>query len=106
MTRFTKGTYVSRSVERNLAVVGEQLRLARLRRDLTIEQVASRIQVSRNTVAAAEKGKPSVSIGVYAKILFVYQMEDQLLQIAADDVLGHNIQDLNLKQRKRASSTK
>lgn len=106
MTRFTKGTYVSRSVERNLAVVGEQLRLARLRRDLTIEQVASRIQVSRNTVAAAEKGKPSVSIGVYGKMLFVYQMEDQLLQIAAEDVLGRNIQDLNLKQRKRASSTK
>lgn len=106
MTRFTKGTYVSRSVERNLAVVGEQLRLARLRRDLTIEQVASRIQVSRNTIAAAEKGKPTVSIGVYGKMLFVYQMEDQLLQIAAEDVLGRNIQDLNLKQRKRASSTK
>ena len=47
----------------NLSIVGEQLRLARLRRDLSIEQVAERAQCSRLTVAKLEKGLPTVSVG-------------------------------------------
>ena len=86
----------------NLSIVGEQLRLARLRRDLSIEQVAERAQCGRMTVARLEKGIPTVSIGVLLRVLYALQLGDDILKIAQDDVLGRTIQDIELK-KKRAS---
>lgn len=103
MSRFTKGTWLNRRQEEIFKTVGEQFHLARLRRNLTIEQAASRMLVSRNTVAKIEKGDPSVSIGIYSKYLYVLQLEDDLLCLAADDKMGRLMQDLELKQKKRAT---
>ena len=86
----------------NLSIVGEQLRLARLRRDLSIEQVAERAQCGRMTVARLEKGIPTVSIGVLLRVLYALQLGDDILKIAQDDILGRTIQDIELK-KKRAS---
>ena len=87
----------------NIAIVAEQIRLARLRRDLSIEQVAERAQCSRLTVSKLEKGLPTVSIGVLLRVLYALQLGDDILQIARDDKLGHIIQDIEVKNRKRAS---
>jgi len=51
-------------------VVGEQFRLARLRRDLTMDQVAQRAQCTRLTLARLEKGEPTVSLGVVMYLLW------------------------------------
>lgn len=103
MTKNTKGKLLNRRLEEILSIVGEQLKLARLRRNLSIEQIAERVQCSRNTVAQAEKGSPTVSIGIYARILYALQLEDDLLHLALDDKMGRMVQDLELKQRQRAS---
>ena len=90
--------------EEILKIMGEQIRLARLRRDLTVKIVAERAGVSTNTVWAIEKGNSSVSIGAYASVLHSLNgMDKDLLLVAKDDALGYMIQDLNLKTRKKAS---
>ena len=49
-----------------------------------------------------EKGCPTVAIGIYARVLVVLRMVDDLLLIAQNDPLGRTLQDLGLKQRQRA----
>lgn len=103
MTKFTKANWLPLKLSRNLTIVGEQLRLARLRRDLSIEQVADRAQCSRLTVARLEKGSATVSLGILARVLFALQLEDDILLLACEDTPGHTLQDLKIKNRKRAS---
>lgn len=84
-------------------IVGEQIKLARLRRNFTISQIADRATVSEITVSRVEKGLPTVSIGIYLRILYALQLDDDILWLAKQDEMGKAIQDLNLKERKRAS---
>ena len=103
MAKNTMGTKLPRKLEQKMALMGEQIKLARLRRNLSIAQVAERATCSPLTVNRIEKGSPTVSIGIYARVLYALQLDDDLLLIAKEDTLGRNLQDLNLKQRQRAS---
>lgn len=69
-------------VEQALRNLGGDLRAARLRRNLTIEEVAEKIGTSRFAVADAEKGKPSTSVAVYAALLWTYGIVDRLADLA------------------------
>ena len=69
-------------VERSLKKLGADLKTARLRRNLTIQEVAQKIGTSRFVVADAEKGKPSTGIAIYAAMLWVYGLIDCLADIA------------------------
>ena len=85
-----------------LEEMGENIKLARLRRKLTAEQVAERAGISRSTLWQVEKGLPSVSMGTYAQILFVLGLEKDLLLLSKDDILGRKLQDAELSVGKRA----
>lgn len=85
-----------------LEELGENIKLARLRRKLTAEQVAERAGISRSTLWQVEKGLPSVSLGTYAQVLFVLGLEKDLQLIAKDDILGRKLQDADLSVGKRA----
>ena len=88
---------------RILEQMGDQIKLARLRRNLSVELVSSRANISRATLWAIEKGSPSVAIGYYAAVLHALNnMDKDLLLVAKDDILGRTIQDLNLTTRRRA----
>ena len=87
---------------RILAELGENIRLARLRRKLSTEQVAERANISRPTLLSIEKGSPSVSIGSYLQVLMVLGLENDLSAVAKDDVLGRKLQDAGLITKKRA----
>ena len=86
-----------------MQIVGEQIKLARLRRNLSIAQVAERATCSPLTVSRIEKGAPTVAIGIYLRVLYVLQLDDDILSLAKDDELGRALQDMNLPQRERAS---
>lgn len=103
MTKFTKSNWLPVKLKENLSIMGEQLRLARLRRKLTMEQVAERAQCSRLTIARLEKGNPAVSIGVLVRVLYALQLSEDILAIARNDELGRVIQDIEVKNKKRAS---
>ena len=87
-----------------LKTMGEQIKLARLRRDLPAKLVAERAGISRASLWNVENGSPSVSIGIYAAVLHALNnMDRDLLLVAKDDRMGREIQDLQLVTRKRAS---
>ena len=72
-----------KDVERALVQFGQNLRQARLRRNVTIEQVAQKIGVSRQTLADAEMGKAGTGVGVYVGELCVLGLADQLAEVGA-----------------------
>ena len=86
-----------------MKIVGEQIKLARLRRNLSRAQVAERAMCSELTEARVEKGSPTVAIGIYLRILYALQLEDDILLIAKNDIIGRELQDISLINRKRAS---
>ena len=103
MTKNTLGTKLPRKLEQKMQVVGEQIRLARLRRNLSIAQIAERATCSPLTISRIEKGASTVSIGIYLRVLYALQLDDDILLLAKEDILGRTLQDINLKQRERAS---
>lgn len=91
--------------EEKLKIMGEQIKMARLRRNLTAKLVAERAGVSRATLWKIENGDPSTAIGMYAAVLHALdKMDSDLLLVAKDDELGRRIQDLNLVVKKRAGN--
>ena len=98
-----KATILLPQTQEILNQMGEQIRLARLRRHLSAELVAERAGLSRMTLSNIEKGSPSVAIGSYAAVLHALNgMDKDLLLVAKDDELGRKLQDLELPTRYRA----
>ena len=87
---------------RQLASLGERLRMARLRRRYSAESVAKRAGVARATLYRVEEGDAGVSIATYASVLRVLGLQGDLDLLARDDVLGRKLQDLKLPTRKVA----
>lgn len=88
-----------RKVISNLEIVGEQIKLARKRRGLSIAAIAQRAQCSELTVIRVEKGTPTVSIGIYARILYGLGLDEDLLLIARDDVAGNTLVNARLLRK-------
>lgn len=88
--------------QRRAAALGERLRLARLRRRMTVTEMAARVDASRTTIYHLERGDLSVSLAILVRVLAVLGLEEDLDPIARDDLLGQRLQDLSLRQpRKR-----
>ena len=86
--------------ENILKTMGEQIKMARLRRKLSATLVAERAGVSRSTLWKVENGNPSVAIGIYAAVLHALNnMDKDLLKIAGDDELGRKLQDIELLRK-------
>lgn len=98
-----KSATVLPQTQKILTQMGEQIKLARLRRNLSADLVSERAGISRATLWNVEKGSPSVAMGIYAAVLHALNnMDNDLLLIAKDDALGRKLQDLSLSSRKRA----
>lgn len=92
------------ATEEILKTMGEQIKLARLRRDLSAELVAERAGISRSSLWKVEKGNPAVAMGIYAAVLHALNnMDKDFLLIAKDDEMGRRLQDVGLLSGKRAS---
>lgn len=76
--------------------LGENIKLARKRRELTTIQVAERANIDRTTLYKIEKGDASVSMGAYFNVLRTLGLHKDFLKLAADDELGRKLQDLGL----------
>ena len=104
MNSMKKAAYnILPGTEEILKNMGEQIKLARLRRSPSSELTAERAGISRASLWKVEKGDPSVAMGIYAAVLHALNnLDKDLLLLAKDDALGRQIQDLNLITRKRA----
>lgn len=96
MGKDTFGKKMPRVLERAMKQMGEQIKLARKRRHLSMADIAERATVTRLTVSKVEHGDPTVSIGIYARVLYALNLEKDITLLAADDVLGRQLQDAEL----------
>lgn len=92
----TKHQVVMPQYNQVLEQMGENIKLARKRRKLTLAQVSERANIARSTLHLIERGDSSVSFGAYFNVLRVLGLHNDLLKIAADDTLGRKLQDLDL----------
>jgi transcriptional regulator with XRE-family HTH domain len=102
----SKAPLIFPKTARILSEMGANIKLARLRRNLTADQIAERAGITRTTLWNIEKGAPSVNFGAYAQVLFVLGLEKDLLKIAVDDELGKKLQDADLIIKKRGPKFK
>jgi transcriptional regulator with XRE-family HTH domain len=89
-----------------LNTLGENIKLARLRRKFSVRSLAERAGIAISTMTNIEAGSPSVSLGNYLQVLAVLKLEEDLLLIADKDLLGRQIQDAGLTVKKRAPKKK
>jgi transcriptional regulator with XRE-family HTH domain len=87
--------------ERLLANLGENLRLARLRRKLSAAQVAERAGVGRSTLHLMENGSSGTSLGKLLQVLAVLGLETDFSRLAVDDVFGRKLEDARLTETRR-----
>lgn len=93
---------ISPSVQNNLNQLGENIKLARLRRGIPMSIICERANISRPTLINVEKGSPNVSIGIYAIVLHALQNNSkEFAKVMKEDEFGRTIQDLKLKTPKR-----
>lgn len=89
--------------QRRAEALGERLRLARLRRRISLADLAARVGASRITLARLERGDLSASLGLLVRLLDVLGLDADLDQLARDDELGKRLQDVRLRRPRRAS---
>jgi transcriptional regulator with XRE-family HTH domain len=93
-------------VSRALAELGENIRLARLRRKLSASLVAERAGMTRPTLRSIERGEPGVTLGAYANVLHCLGMAKDLAAVGRDDELGRKLQDAAMSAAKPTRATK
>lgn len=100
------GIHILPKGKKLLAAMGQNIKLARLRRKLSAAQVAERASIGRSTLWQIEKGTSSVTIGAYFQVLFVMGLEKDFLKLAGDDEFGRKLQDAGLITKARAPKRK
>lgn len=90
-------------VKKALKKLGNDIRIARIRRRIPMELMAKRASISRTTLTKLEKGDPSVSFGSYAMVIFILGLISNLANLieATKDELGLDLEAENLPQRVR-----
>jgi len=76
--------------------MGENIKLARLRRKINAEQMCDRANISLETLNLIENGSPSIELGYYLRVLVALGLQQSLFDIAKDDILGRKLQDIEL----------
>ena len=91
-------------VESSIRCLGQNLRRARLRRNLTIKDVAEKIGTGSRAISDAEKGKVTTSIAVYTALLWAYDLLGSWDELANPDT---DVEGLALSEtRERARTAK
>ena len=85
------------AIEQALVRLGANLRVARVRRGLTLRQVAEKIGTGVRAVADAEKGKPSTAVSVYVALLWLLGLMAEV-ELLADP--GRDAEGLSLALRR------
>ncbi|MBL0039509.1 MAG: helix-turn-helix domain-containing protein [Xanthomonadales bacterium] len=85
-------------MQRQIEALGQRLRAARMRRSMTQQVLAERVGVSVPTMAKLESGDPSTSLATVLRALTVLGLAGDIDLVAAQDVLGRELQDNALRR--------
>lgn len=88
-----------------LRKLGRDLSIARRKRGISTNDMATRLFVSRDTLWRMERGDPQVATGTLATAAFILQLHDWLANLATpgEDKLGMNLNEQRLPKRIRRS---
>jgi transcriptional regulator with XRE-family HTH domain len=94
------------AVEQAVRRLGANLRIARLRRNLTVKDVAEKLGTGPRAITDAEKGKPTAAIATYVGLLWTYDLIGQLGDVAdpAQDREGSALDAAHGRTRARRGS--
>lgn len=92
-------------IEKALVTLGSNLRTARLRRNLTVAEVAQKIGTGPRAISDAEKGKPSTGVAIYAALLWAYGLLNDVGVLADPNRDKEGATLARLKERERPRST-
>ena len=101
-----KNINLTPSTVKKLEKMGTQIKRARLRRNISVEVIADQAGISETTFYAIEKGASTVSIGAYATVLVVLELDNDLELIALDEDGKKQFREQNLQRRERATRKK
>lgn len=101
-----KNIVLASSTEKKLEKMGAQIKKARLRRNISVEVITNQAGISETTFYAIEKGASTVSIGAYAAVLAVLELDKDLELIALDEEGKKQFREQNLQRRERATRRK
>lgn len=101
-----KALHIYPASTKEMAELGQRLKDARLRRNLSMEALCLRANISRPTLYKVENGDPSVAFGIYVQVMTVLRLAEDLSLLAKEDRLGRQLQDDSLPRRKRAPRRK
>ena len=87
MGKNTFGKMMPRALSQILELMGEQIKLARKRRHLSMQDIADRATVTRLTISRVEHGDPTVSMGIYARVLYALNLEKDITLLAASSII-------------------
>jgi transcriptional regulator with XRE-family HTH domain len=93
-------------VEQALKRLGQNLRTARLRRNLTIQEVAEKIGTGPRAVRDAENGKASTGIAVSAALLWLYDLLQPFEEVADPLKDDQGLILARMRERVRARKSK
>lgn len=94
---------LSANTQQSLSKMGNNIRKARLRKNISAASLAKMSGISHDTLAAIEKGRSTVSIGGYAIVLETLGLEKDFEAVAYDEEGRKEYWDDNLFFRKRAT---
>lgn len=69
--------------------LGNRVRLARIRRGMSLAELAQKAGINRNTLSALELGKPGVALGAYVTVLWALGLDNTLDAVAHPDSDSH-----------------
>ena len=101
-----KNIILAPSTVKILEKMGAQIKRARLRRNISVEMLIEQVGISATTFYAIEKGSSTVSIGAYAAVLAVLELDKDFELIALDEEGKERFREQNIYQRERASKKK
>lgn len=92
---------LSEELQEILGVLGENIKLCRLRRHISSGDLAKRAGITRITMGRIENGYAGSTIVNYLKVLKCLGLENDLLLLAKEDPAGRKIQDTDLLNKRK-----
>lgn len=97
-----KSVILEPNIEDKIRKMGQRIKKARLRRNISIETIAEKVGISESTFYAIEHGASTVSLGAYAAVLAILGLDNDLDVIAVDEEGKALFWEDNIVERKRA----
>lgn len=93
MSRSVAISALPSSLRHGLTRLGEDIRRARVRREMTLAEVAQRCLMTVPTLRKIEKGDPTVSLGAVAAALWCLGLSERLSDLLDRDPIGEALED-------------